>query len=211
MSIARIPRRTGFVVGCIAAVGAILVLGLVVWSSAVGSGPEQAVQSGDGEVVLAQEDGNAANVEADDAAAMIPLEVSYDVFLARDPFESIMPETADGTSTNGNGSDPSDPDAPDSPSDPNDPDDPSVPVGKDPECRTGSEAVCDGIVLVVTATTGDTATIEVNGVEFVVTPGQTFATNFTLLSIEGDCVGILYLNGDEATTFSQCIGDSRVK
>ena len=187
------------------AVGTLLLAALTTWML-LGDfvGPNQAVDSGSqDELILAQDDTDDDDDADDLALQQAAIEVTYDAFLSRDPFESIMPPepVADDPA------DPTDPADPSDPLAPTDPDDPSRPADKDDGvCRTGTEAVCEGTVVVVTAVSPEAATIEVNGTPFTVVPGQSFATNFTLLRIEDTCADILYLDGDEAETFRQCVG-----
>ena len=193
------------------ALGTLLLTALTVWML-LGDvvGPNQAVDSGSqDELILAQDDADDDEDTDDQALQQAAIEVTYDAFLSRDPFESIMPPepVADDPADPSDPSDPTSPTDPSAPTTPTDPDDPSRPADKDDGvCRTGAEAVCEGTVVVVTAVSTEAATIEVNGIPFTVVPGQSFATNFTLLRIDGTCVDLLYLDGDEADTFRQCVG-----
>ena len=190
------------------ALGTLLLAALTVWML-LGDvvGPNQAVDSGSqDELILAQDDADGDEDTDDQALQQAAIEVTYDAFLSRDPFESIMPPepVADDPA---DPSDPTSPTDPSAPTAPTDPDDPSRPADKDDGvCRTGAEAVCEGTVVVVTAVSADAATIEVNGTPFTVVPGQSFATNFTLLRIDDACADLLYLEGDEADAFRQCVG-----
>ena len=164
--------------------------------------------SNDDALVLAQTDDDETDEAEQLSAAAI--EVTYDVFLARDPFESIRPPepvAADPDDPNA-----TDPTTNDTTSNGTTDPDPSTPDTKDPAaadgaCVTGTEAVCDGIVLVLQDVGATSVTVEVNGVSYAVALGDSFAQNFQLLSIEGECVNVLYLNGDEAEVFRLCDGD----
>ena len=173
-----------------------MAVGLLWWNS-----PERGTAGASGdELVLAQ--GEDEDEDEGEVAQLETVEVTYDFFLARDPFESIMPEPP-----------PTDPADPDDPTDPDEPTDPSDPVDPDNGvCQTNQEAVCDGRVVALLDVKEDQATIEVDGTAYVVAPGQSFATNFLLMGFaEGDCVDVLYMDGDEADTFRICVGDDVVK
>lgn len=173
-----------------------LIVGLI-WWSAPQSGTADLASD---DLVLAQAD-EAEGEDAEGDVALQSVDVTYDFFLARDPFESIMPPDEPPP--------PTDPTDPTDPSDPTDPDDPTEPDGA---CRTNEEAVCDGIVVAVTAVEAQQATIQVDGVGYVVVPGQTFAERFSLVRIvDGECVDLLYMDGDEAEVFRLCVGDPTAK
>ncbi|MEX1176842.1 MAG: hypothetical protein WEB09_00135 [Nitriliruptor sp.] len=115
----------------------------------------------------------------------LPL-VTYEVFLERDPFDPVVPESAEGASAPGDGAGEGLPTAPEDPASPGTPDDPDqsdLPPGTDPDpgttppgstpppgesppstppsggCRTNGQANCDGrIVSVVDIRTDDTGT-----------------------------------------------------
>lgn len=184
------------------------------WTLVDGRAQGMASSSGSDELVLAQSDDEEAE-QGEAEAAPVTLDVTYEVFLARDPFESIRPPEPvaadpDPDDPNGNGST-----SPTNGStDPNGSPDPSAPGSKDPvsgsgdgPCRTGTEAVCEGTVVVLESVTATSATIQVGGVSYAIAPGDVFAGNFQLLRIDGDCVDILYLDGDEADVFRLCDGD----
>ena len=192
--VTHLTRRPVVLTAILAALLAIAVA--LTWWSPPQSGTAGAV--GDGSVLAQAED---EDDEADDGevAQLETLDVTYDVFLARDPFESIMPPEPV--------TDPTDPTDPDDPTDPTDPDDPNNGI-----CQTNQEAVCDGRVVSVLEVEDDQATIEVDGLAYVVSPGQAFANNFMLIRIAGDeCVDLMYLDGDEADIFRLCVGDGVAK
>lgn len=146
--------------------------------------------------------------------------VTYEVYLARDPFEPVRePEATDGGAGDQNGSagddggtgTPDDPDSPDDPSAP-DPDDPDEPSG-DPSCAgSEDERVCDGRVvslLEVTEQDGElVAEIQVDTTIYTVHKDQVFATQFELESFEGtECVMLTFAS----ETFRLCVGESTLK
>ena len=196
---AEIRRRSA---GWSIVVGAlILALGGAAWWLVWDGRDSGAAASDADDVVLAvaDEDDEAEEGGEFDFAT---IEVTYDFFLARDPFESIRPPepvTADPTDPDPTDPDPTDPD----PTDPTDPDEDA--------CAVGAEAVCDGIVVDLLEANTAEATIQVDGVTYVVSPGDAFAQNFALLDIDGDCAEILYQNGDEAEVFTLCVGDTVAK
>lgn len=187
----------------------LLLLGLGWWL--LDTGRDGGAAGSDGTVILAQAD----EEEGEDDAETIELasiEVTYDFFLARDPFESIRPpepvtapsDPSDPTSP----TQPTDPTSPTQPTDPSDPTSPTPPPGDDTTCTTGVEAVCDGIVVSLLDVDATTARIQVDQTTYDVEPGESFAQNFQLVRISGGCVDILYSNGDEAEVFRLCDGES---
>jgi hypothetical protein len=56
--------------------------------------------------------------------------------------------------------------------------------------------------------TDTSARIQVAETTHDVAPGDSFAQNFQLVRISGNCVDILYSNGDEAEVFRLCDGES---
>lgn len=205
--------RLGVLLGMVLLLAAV---GALWWALADGRDQGTASSSGSDEVVLAQSDEGDAEPDEPEVAS-VELDVTYEVFLARDPFESIRPPepaATDPDDANGDGNGNGTGDSSDGSTDPDDPTDPSAPDSKDPvdgngngPCRTGTEAVCDGTVVVLQSVTATSATIQVGGVSYAVAPGDVFAGNFQLLRIDGDCVDILYLDGDEADVFELCDGD----
>ena len=199
MSTTTVPGRRSATWSVVLSVLVVALLAAAWWL--VWDGRESGAAGSDGEEdILAQGD---EEDEADDGDALdlATVEVTYDFFLARDPFESIRPPepvTVDPDPT-----DPSDPTDPD----PTDPD----PTDPDAACVVGAEAVCDGIVVDLIETDATQATIQVDGVTYVVSPGDAFAQRFVLLGIDGECAEILYQNGDEAEVFTLCVGDTVAK
>lgn len=204
----RIARR--------ALVAGLVLLALVAtWLIVDRNQPSTAVQGAAEEDTLAQADDDSdegANENEDLEELLESLAVTYDVFIARDPFESIRPEEVVAPT---DPSDPSDPTDPTDPTDPADPTDPSDLPPTDPDdglCRTGAEVVCDGQVLTLESIGDGQATFTVSGQSYVVAPGETFVTNFTLLRIaDAACADVVYIDGDEADAFQVCVGDTTTK
>lgn len=117
--------------------------------------------------------------------------VTYEVFLARDPFEPVR-----------------EPPASPQPSPPANGDDPSGDAPPPPErgCEQRGEVVCNGRVvslLDVVQRDGDALIIvQVGDVVHEVRRGETFANNFVALQIEEGCVR--FLHSDEQ--FRLCVG-----
>ncbi|MEX0651805.1 MAG: hypothetical protein WD186_07245 [Actinomycetota bacterium] len=152
--------------------------------------------------------------------------VTYEVFLARDPFDPVVPLLAVGAGDGGPGVDdvpgsPTSPTSPTAPGDPTSPGDPSSPGdpgspgspgspgtpgngGAPPPsggCTEGENLVCDGrVVSLIEIRTGDdgepVAVIQVDSTIYEVRVGETFAGSFRLQSIGRDRVVLLY--GDDA-------------
>ena len=165
---------------------------------------------------------DAAATEADDDAeqgageepVVLPM-VSYELFLARDPFEPVVPEPEPAP-------DPTDPLAPTDPTDPADPTDPSAPIDPtDPSvpapgvtngpCTGDTEVVCDGRVLSVVEvfeSNGEfVAVIQVDTMRYEVRAGDTFADVFEVVSISADEVRLLF--GDRVVRI--LVGDNALK
>lgn len=207
---------------------AIATLGLAVTLSGPGGG-------GPSQTALPQEQETAPS--ADLATELDPVDYSvstYEVFLARDPFEPVVPEPVDGNDGTNDGStdggtespttsptvgpgtdptgptDPTDPTDPTGPTDPGDPD--SDPSGtespSDPSCRQGATVVCDGhtvkLIDVFEKDGSPRAVVQVDQTVYEVGVGETFATNFRVRSIEDSCATLLY--GDDG--FTLCEGES---
>lgn len=159
---------------------------------------------------------------------------TYEVFLARDPFEPVVPEPAAGGGGNGgNGVSVVDPDRTGDPTtsptgDPTtsptsspttspttqptanptaSPDPTESPSG----CVADGAVVCDGhtvkLVDVFEASGAPAAAVQVDNVLHEVTAGETFAQHFEVRSIDDACVTLLY--GDDA--FTLCEGESVLK
>lgn len=166
----------------------------------------------DGEEVLSEETSDVGPA----------LGVTVEVFLARDPFDPVVPEPVPATdASDPSGPGPSDdPSLPGDPAAPGDPSAPGVPVtspGTQPispdaaTCVGQTELVCNGLVVaLIDVTTVDdeqTAIIQVDATVYEVTAGQRFAGFFEVRAIDGRCVSLLF--GDDA--FQLCHGDSVFK
>jgi hypothetical protein len=176
-------------------------------------------------------EGSSEDAVVDVAAGIIALPtVTYDVYLARDPFAPVVPEpepepvaaegsstdsgsTADDGTSSGNeagGSDDSSTDG--SGGDPDDPTAPPTDGGSSSGCVGQDEVVCDGRVVTLvgieSAAGGSlTAVIQVDTTTYEVGPGETFADSFRVQAIAGGCVSLLY--GDDG--FLLCEGDRVLK
>ena len=157
---------------------------------------------------------------------------SYEVFLARDPFEPVIPD-ADPTGDGGTGTPGSPtgdgtvaPDSPDgtpttspttapttTPTVPSDgsPDQPGDGDSSDPDCMTTETVTCDGhVVSLVDVFTRDgtnTASVRIDTTVYEVVADQVFADNFRVMSIEPPCVTLQF--GDDS--FTLCEGESVLK
>lgn len=142
---------------------------------------------------------------------------SYEVFLARDPFDPVVPEPqaggGGGTGGNGTGTPPLPPTTPTTPTSPTtgpspSPTDPSTPPSG---CVTNGTVTCDGktvsLVDVYEQDGTPRASVMVDQVLYDVGSGDTFADNFRVLSIEAPCVTLQF--GDDR--FSLCEGESVLK
>ena len=147
--------------------------------------------------------------DADEEFLPDTLTVTYEIYLARDPFDPVVPEEEPEPAP----TDPDDPDAPD-PDDPDapapDPDDPDAPA-PDERCEGEEEVVCNGHVvslLEIDEVDGEqVATIQVDTTVYDVRTGERFAAHFNLLRIEGDRATIQF--GDEI--FHARLGDHVLK
>jgi len=201
----RTSSMLGVVSGVLGGLGLLLLVALV--------GPGVAGSGDDGGVIplppaeivteaSTEAEGGSQAEQADEAVAL-PI-VAENIYLSRDPFEPVVPEdepanggnggngtTGGGTNgggTNGDGS--TDPGGTNG-----DPVPPPTPDA-DSTCMGSEELVCDGQVVTLEGTSGSgesrTASIKVNSTTYVVSVGETFATNFILLGFDGDCVNIAY-------------------
>ena len=195
------------------AVGVIAVL-LVVWLLVPGDGP-QPLPPTTTTAAEDDEDPDAPDLGPDDDDAVaedVPV-VTYEIYLARDPFEPVVPEDlpqpdvadpddpVDPTDPDPTDPDPTDPDPTDP--DPTDPDpvDPTDP--RDPDepdrCEGDVEVVCNGEVVslmdITEDDTGRLAVIQVDTTVYEVRSGEVFADRYRLLEIGTDRVRVLF--GDE--------------
>jgi hypothetical protein len=137
-----------------------------------------------------------------DEASTVPVAVTYEVFLDRDPFEPVVEEeiletqtAVDGSATDGQPTTDPDPTAT-----------PVAPVGgtgsDGPRCSGTEEVVCDGQVVSLIDTSvdgdelidgdGDLAIVQVGTIVYEASVGRTFAENLELLAIDGDCASLRY-------------------
>lgn len=179
---------------------AVLIAGLAVWMSS--SPPESRLPTAlpDAATVAAEADEEeAATLDDDLEPIALPL-VAYELFLARDPFEPVVPEPEPAPT------DPSDPNDADGNGDGNDNGDGNSTDGNGdtvtPSCTRGVEVVCDGRVLTIVEVLEENgemvAVIQVNTMRWRVTVGDVFADVFQVLSISADEVRVLY--GDRIVT-----------
>jgi len=210
-------------------VGAVVVAGLAVWlGSAPGdtpgsrSLPDEPALTAEGE---GEDDQDQATEEeqAGDEAIPLPL-VTYELFLARDPFEPVVPEPVaapsdptdpDGSGSNGNGSDANgsgDSNGNDSTNgNSNSSSNGNSSGNSNGGCSGTSEVVCDGRVLTVIEVfeqNGELlAVIQVDTMRYQVAVGDIFADYFQAVSISPDRVRVLY--GDSVVTID--VGDNALK
>ena len=182
---------------CLGAVGLVGVA--LLWTGGDDAGPGEL-----DDVVPAQETTEEPEEDdlEDEVAEPMPV-VTYEIYLARDPFDPVVPEPVDDT-TDPEAPDPDDPDAPD-PDDPDapDPDDPDAPDPDDPDrCVGDEEVVCNGEVvslLDITTENGEAvAVVQVDTTVYEVRAGETFAQRYRLLSIDAEQVSALF--GDSRFT-----------
>ncbi len=195
----------------IGATGLLAIAGVVLFAG--GPPPEDPTPLPAADVVAAEseedvsQDAEAA-AEASTERVALPL-ATFQLALARDPFEPVVPEEEPA------GSDPADPSDPSSPSDPSDPSSPSDPsdpgAGADGTCTSGYEVVCDGRVITVISVSelnGEpTAVVQVDTMRYDVFEGDTFADDFWVLSISPDEVRLLY--GERVVRI--LVGDNALK
>jgi hypothetical protein len=132
------------------------------------------------------------DVEADDEDALLALPVeTYEIFLARDPFDPVVPEPAvdggtDGTGTNGDGTD-----------------------GDGTAGDGNGDGTDDGVqqnAVLIDVFTDDSGTpralIRVDDLIYTVGEGDAFADGYVVVAIEGTCI-TLTLDGE---AFTLCEG-----
>lgn len=165
-------------------------------------------------------DDGAAPVPDDEAVEGLPL-VTFEVFLARDPFEPVVPEpvsetapdpatdtTADGndngdndTADTGNGDDGDDGD---NGNDGTANGDPNGTVQPPPGCRGEEDVVCDGravsLIEIGDDPDGRLAVVQVDTTIFEVRRGDVFASNFLVQDVTADHVTLVF--GDDVITLT---------
>jgi hypothetical protein len=205
--------------------GVVLALGSLAGSYVVLGGDSDPTVPPDPVAVAAQP--AAAEASADDVA--LPLElpmVTYEVYLARDPFEPVRePAEPEPTPTVTTAPTPtSTSSSTDDGAVTSDPDDvtvqpaPTSPSGDDPwtdraSCRDQGEIVCDGVPItladVVLVDGVLVAHVTVGSETYEVREGATFASRLRVLSISEDAVTLLY--ADEAFTLQLGEGSRSLK
>lgn len=144
--------------------------------------------------------------EPADAIATLPV-VTYEVFLARDPFDPVVPEP---TSTSGDGDTSPTDDATDS-TDGSTTDDGSSDDDPATGCGDEDEPVCDGrVVSLIEISEEDgerVAVIQLDTTIYEVRVGDVFASSFLVQAIESDRVTLIY--GDDVITLE--LGDRVLK
>ena len=192
------------------ALGTVIVAGIAVWLVTSPDGaPSSGIPDAPALAASGETDEESEPVEAVDEPIPLPL-VSYELFLARDPFEQVVTEPApDPTEP----VDPTDPTAPTDPSTPPDPTDPSDPNNSNAngQCTGTTEVVCDGRVLTVIEIVEENGelivVIQVDTMRYRVGVGDVFADNFQVISVTPDQVRILY--GDRVSFIE--VGDNALK
>ena len=187
--------------------GTAIVAGLAVWlGSASSEDPEQGMPLEEPSLAAESDDDDTSDAVAADEPIPLPL-VSYELFLARDPFEKVVPDPAPDTTAP---VDPTDPTAPVDPTQP-DPSDPNDAANANGRCTGTTEVVCDGRVLSVIEIAEENgelvAVIEVDTMRYRVGVGDVFADNFQVVSISPEQVRIIY--GDRVSVIE--VGDNALK
>jgi hypothetical protein len=172
-------------------------VGLLLTWALLGGPAEHRVAGSDGDV-LAQADEDDTDDTAD-AVEAVSIEVTYETFLARDPFQSIRPPEPDPPPA-----DPSDPSTPTDPSDPSTPTDPS-----DPSTPTDPSAPPGGVVMIeVVEVTEGGAQIRIGSTVYAPRVGDTFGDGLRLVRILDNCVELQH--GDSLLPIL-CVGEATAK
>jgi hypothetical protein len=202
-------------------VGAVVVAGLAVW---LGSAPGETPGSRslpDPPALTAEEEGEQEQAtedeQAGDEAIPLPL-VTYELFLARDPFEPVVPEPVaqpsdpsdpNGSGSSGSGADGSGTSTGGGTSGGNSSGNASG--NSNGGCSGDTEVVCNGRVVTVIEVfeqNGELlAVIQVDTMRYQVGVGDIFADFFQAVSISPDQVRVLY--GDSVVTVQ--VGDNALK
>ncbi len=203
--------------------GAVVVAGLAVW---LGSAPGDLPGSSDlpdPPALTAEGEGSqdqpTEEEQAADEAIPLPL-VTYELFLARDPFQPVVPEPVTGPSdpsdpngsgSNGNGSDTNGSGTSNGSGSTNGTSNGNSSGNSNGGCSGTSEVVCDGRVLTVIEVfeqNGELlAVIQVDTMRYQVAVGDILADFFQVVSISPDQVRVLY--GDSVVTIE--VADNALK
>lgn len=213
------PARSGvhgllLVLGLI---GAAVVAGLAAWSlGAAGDDTGPSALADDPSFIAESGDDEASDPQEADEPIPLPL-VTYELFLARDPFEPVVPDPVPAAPAPGEPTDPADPTAPPAPDTP-----PTTPpnesntngnstANENGACTGTIEVVCNGRVLSVIEIAEENgelvAVIEVDTMRYRVGVGDVFADNFQVVSISPNEVRILF--GDRVSSIE--VGDNALK
>lgn len=206
------PARSGprGLLAILGVTGAMVAAGLVVWLGTAPDDDAAPVALPADTALTAEGDSEEAAAEAVDDSIPLPL-VTYELFLARDPFEPVVPEPVAAPPA------PTDPVAP-TPDDPNGPIDPSDPDNNSNSidnangvCTGVVEVVCEGRILIVIEIAEENgepvAVIEVDTMRYRVGVGDVFADNFQVVSISPAQVRIVF--GDRVVQLE--VGDNALK
>lgn len=185
---------------------------IVVWAAGAPTSTSATQALSDTVPVAAEGDEAAGAAEDADEPIFLPL-VTYELFLARDPFEPVVPEPAPSTPEQQPAAptDPSDPDAP--PADPNNSgnseDSNASPAPS--RCVSGTEVVCDGRVITVIEVfeqNGEmVAILQVDTMRYEVRAGDVVLDTFEIISVSAEAVRLLV--GDRVVEV--VVGDNALK
>ena len=141
------------------------------------------------------------DLDEEDVDPVDPVEETYEIGVARDPFQQLVEPAAEPAP------------APDDPADPDDPDDPLEPVGPDdpPDDPPDEpdDRVVDGTTIRLNEVYRDDdderrAQIEVNDSGFDVAEGDEFARHLRVLDLAESCATLLFGDG----RFTLCEGET---
>ena len=210
------PARSGFPVRgpvLVVIVGLLLSAAVIVLAGAGSSAPAGSPQALPPVAPVVAEGEDAVEESGEDAVAVpLPL-VTYELFLARDPFEPVVPEPEPAPTDPPAPADPADPTDPSAPPAPTDPTDPSAPANGNANgpCTGTVEVVCNGRVLTVVEVFEENgelvAILQVDTMRYEVRPGDTVAEVFEVVSISPDVVRLLF--GDRVVRVQ--VGDNALK
>jgi hypothetical protein len=197
------PNRTPLLI--VAGVAVAAIVGLLVWAFVLG-GDDDVFEPIPSAADAARDSGEVPAAAGTVDEGPPPVE-TVEVFLSRDPFQPVRPDSATGPG-DGDGRDGAP--APSDPSDPADPTDPAPPDDgdTDPAPKNGDDsATVEGheveLIDVFEENGVRRVTIRVDSTLYTVGEGDTFADNFRVLSIDPPCATLLY--GDNQ--FTLCEGE----